>query len=85
MKWLLRPRGDGILSCVSSRLPAMTACNAFDSAIGKEERDSETMVQWFRKKLFGDHVLTHGLTDMFLKEAQVMFVLICVGFPTATH
>ena len=53
--------------------------------MGKEERDSETMVQWFRKKLFGDHVLTHGLTDMFLKEAQVMFVLICVGFRTATH
>ena len=85
MNSLWRLRGDGIVYCVSSRLHELTACNAFNSAIGKEERDSEAFIQWFRKKFFGDSILTHGLTDMFLKDAQVMFVLICVGFPTATH
>ena len=80
-----RRRGDRIVSCVSSRLHALTACNAFNSAIGKEEHESEAYVKWWRKKFFGDSILTNGLTNLFLKEAQVMFVLICVAFPTATH
>lgn len=80
-----RRRGDRIVSCVSSRVHALTACNAFNSAIGKEERESEPYLKWWRKKLFGDSILTQGLTKMFLKEGEVMFVLICVCFATATH